>query len=185
MTNKEKRNLEIIRHKSNAKDCGGNGRAFELECVRDGSRKTKVSKQGEKDVSVKILRNGRPDYAPAECKTNGGRIETLLNGTNKAEFVIYRLETVQKHKATKNRPEWVEERVVPPVIIPVHLFVKMVVECNAYKVASHNQIEDGIQLQPSSKKMFLRLTAYAENYPDMIFDNKKVFEDWQFEGLEL
>lgn len=182
---KEKRELQIAKYLANVNDCGREGRAFELKCARDGSRKTCVSKQGVADVAVKVLRNGKAVYLPAECKTNSGRIETLLNGSNKSDFVIYRLEFNQKHKASKSRPEWVEPRIVPAVIIPTALFVAMILDCKAYKTASHNQIEDGIQIQPSNKKMYLRLTAYAENYPDMVFSPDKTYEDWQFEGLEL
>ena len=179
-----KREEAIIRVLSNANDCGAMGRAFELECARKASQKCSVSKQGQADVHVKMVINGKVRYVPAECKTNGGRVETLLDGTNKSKFVIYRLSFVQKHKACKKCGEWEEVREVPAVIIPTDLFVKMLQECNALKEIRHNGEVDGIGIQPSSKKMYERLTAYVDSY-GLKFDNEQVYEDWMFEGVEL
>jgi hypothetical protein len=170
----------------NTADSGRFGRAFELECARPASRKSTVSKQGKTDVSVKILRNGKACYIPCECKTNGGRIDDLLSGENKSSFIIYRLEFVQKHKASKSKPEWNEVRQIPATLIPTALFLQMLKECNAIKEVAHNGIVDGLAIQPSSKKMFERLTAYIENYGEsVLFNNTKAYEDWELEGLEL
>lgn len=167
-------------HENNTKDCGGRGRAFELACARAGSRKTRVAEQNEVDVYIKIMVNGKIQYLPAECKTNGGRVDELLNGSTKARFVIYRLEYTQKLKNS------VDVRNLPPVIIPVDLFVGMLQEVNAIKAINKHGELDGYGIQVSSKKMFNRLSDYIDNYGDaVIFDNEKVFEDWDFEGLEL
>ena len=69
----------------NVCDDGRNGRAFELSCARVQSRKTCVSKQGKADISVKMEIDGKIRYIPAECKTNGGRVDDLLNGKNKIQ----------------------------------------------------------------------------------------------------
>ena len=170
----------------NAADSGRFGRAFELSCARTNSAKISVSKQGQKDISVKMEVNGKIRYIPAECKTNGGRIDDLLNGKNKSPFIVYRLQFIQKHKATKTAPEWEEVRAVPAVIVPTELFLQMIVECNALKAINHNGVQDGIGIQPSSKKMYERLTAYIENYGDcVLFDNERTYADFDFEGLEL
>ena len=170
----------------NTADSGRFGRAFELSCARVYSTKTCVSKQGQKDVSVKMEINGKIRYVPAECKTNGGRVDSLLNGENKSPFIIYQLNFTQKHKATKTAPEWEEVRAVPAIIVPTDLFLQMLKECNALKAICHKGVQDGIGIQPSSKKMFERLTAYIENYGDcVLFDRERTYADFDFEGLEL
>lgn len=185
MTIKEQRTNAIARELSNAHNPGAMGRAFELSCARAGSRKTCVSKQGKVDVSVKVVVNGKAKYLPAECKTNGGRVDDLLSGSNKSAFVIYQLTFVQKHKATKKADAWEEVRSVPAVIVPTALFLQMLTECNAIKAIAHGGVQDGIAIQPSSKRMYERLTAYTENFPDMVFSPEATYEDWMFEGLEL
>lgn len=185
MTKKEIRTANITFELSNAENPGSKGRAFELMCARSASRKTAVSKQGQVDVSVKILVNAKARYMPAECKTNGGRVNDLLDGSNKSRFVIYKLDFIQKHKASKKAPAWEEIRSTPALLIPTALFTAMLIDCNAIKEIAHGGIVDGIAIQPSSKRMYERLTAYAENYPDMVFSPEAVYEDWMFEGLEL
>lgn len=180
------RNENINTILANTTDDGREGRAFELSCVRINSRKTCVSKQGKVDVSVKMEINGKIKYIPAECKTNGGRIDDLLNGKNKSTFVIYRLQFTQKHKATKTAPAREENRLVPAVIVPTDLFLQMLTECNAIKEVAHNGVVDGLAIQPSSKKMYERLTAYIDNYGDcVLFDRERTYCDYDFEGLEL
>lgn len=185
MTIKEKRTNAIAHELNNASNPGAMGRAFELSCARAGSRKVSVSKQGQVDVSVKVLVNGKAKYISAECKTNGGRVNDLLDGSNKSAFVIYRLDFVQKYKATKTAPAHEEIRHVPAVIVPTALFLQMLTECNAIKAIAHGGVQDGIAIQPSSKRMYERLIAYIKNFPDMKFDPETTYEDWMFEGLEL
>ena len=110
MTSEQKRENEIQRILSNSADPGSVGKVTEILCARENSRKTTVAKQGEVDVYVKFSINGKIRYIPAECKTTGGRIGSLLDGSNKAKYVIYSLDFIQKHKATKTRPEWEEHR---------------------------------------------------------------------------
>lgn len=180
------RNTKTAEILENTADSGRFGRAFELECARVYSRKTCVSKQGKADISIKIEIDGKIRYIPAECKTNGGRVDDLLNGKNKSAFVIYRLEFTQKHKATKTAPAREEKRLVPAIIVPTALFLQMLTECNAIKEVAHNGIVDGLAIQPSSKKMFERLTAYIDNYGDcVLFDRERTYCDYDFEGLEI
>lgn len=179
------RKAAIAEELSNTSNCGAYGRAFEIACARPASRKVAVAKQGRTDVSVRVIINGKVRYIPAECKVNGGRVETLLNGTNKSRFVIYELNVIQKHKATKKADAWDEIRSVPALLIPTELFTAMLIDCNAIKEIRHNGEVDGIGIQPSSKRMYERLLAYAENFPDMKFSPEADYEDWMFEGLEL
>lgn len=173
------RNANMARHLMNNADDGRFGRAFELTCARLNSHKTCVSKQGQVDVSVKFVDdNGKVKYVPCEAKTNGGRVDELLNGS-KAKYVIYRLEFVQKHKASKTREAWDEVRTVEPVIIPKALFLAKLKEFNAIKVINRNGEFDGYGIQVSSKKWY----EWLADYP-VKFDNENVYEEWEFEGLE-
>ena len=187
MTKTEQIRIENAkRYLENTADSGRMGRAFELSCARIRSAKTCVSKQGQADISVKMEIDGKIRYIPAECKTNGGRIDDLLMGKNKSPFIVYRLQFVQKHKATKKAAEWEENRSVPAVIVPTDLFLRMLTECNAIKAVAHNGIQDGLAIQPSSKKMYERLVAYIENYGDcVLFDRERTYADFDFEGLEI
>lgn len=173
------RNANMTRHLMNNADDGRFGRAFELTCARLNSHKTCVSKQGQVDVSVKFIDgNGKVKYIPCEAKTNGGRVDELLNGS-KAKYVIYRLEFVQKHKASKTREAWDEVRMVEPVIIPKALFLAKLKEFNAIKVINRNGEFDGYGIQVSSKKWY----EWLADYP-VKFDNENAYEEWEFEGLE-
>lgn len=179
------REVAIANELSNTANCGAYGRAFEIACARPASHKVAVATQGKTDVSVRVIINGKTRYLPAECKTNGGRVNDLLDGSNKSRFVIYKLDFVQKHKATKKAEAWEEIRSTPALLIPTKLFVAMLLDCNAIKEVRHNGEVDGIAIQPSSKRMFERLLAYAENFPDMEFSPEADYEGWMFEGLEL
>lgn len=180
------RQTTIARLLANTADDGRFGRAFEVACARPLSAKTAVSAQGRIDVSIKMEVNGAFKYIPAECKTNGGRIDDLLDGTNKSKFVIYQLATTQKHKASKKSEAWIEARVVPAVIIPTALFLDMLRDCKALKAVSHNGVQDGIAIQCSSKKLYQRLVAYVDNYGgSVVFDRDEVYSIEEFEGLEL
>lgn len=186
MTIKEQRMNAIARELGNASNPGAMGRAFELSCARAGSRKTCVSKQGQVDVSVKVAYGTKIRYMPAECKTNGGRVNDLLDGSNKSVFVIYRLDFVQKYKATKSAPAREEVRHIPPVIIPTDLFVAMLTECNAIKAIAHGGVQDGIAIQPSSKRMYERLDAYVKKYGKVaLFDNTKTYKAGDFLDMVL
>jgi hypothetical protein len=180
MTIQEKRRNAIAFHENNTNDQGGKGRAFELMCAREKSHKCRVSEQNEIDVHIKMEINGKIAYVPAECKTNGGRLDEMLNGTTKAKYVIYRLEFTQKLKNS------VDVRTVPPVVIPVDLFLETLHEINAIKAINKKGVFDGYGIQVSSKKLYLRLLDYIDSYGEaVLFDNEKTFEDWAFEGIEF
>ena len=180
MTIQEKRAKAIARHESNTNDQGGRGRAFELMCAREKSHKCKIAEQNEIDVHIKMDMDGKITYAPAECKTNGGRVDELLNGTTKAKYIIYRLEFTQKLKNS------VDVRIVPPVVIPTNLFLETLQEINAIKAINKKGVLDGYGIQVSSKRLYLRLLDYIDNYGDcVLFDNEKTFDEWAFEGIEF
>lgn len=182
----ELRNAKRQEILQNTADDGRFGRDFELSCARIRSSKTCVSKQGKTDISIKMEIDGKIRYVPAECKTNGGRIDDLLTGKNKSAFVVYRLQFTQKHKASKTAPAREENRFIPAVVVPTALFLQMLTECNAIKAVAHNGVQDGLAIQPSSKKMYERLTAYIENYGEcVLFDREKTYADWELADLEI
>ena len=180
MTKQQQRIEHINNILKNANDDGRFGRAFELECARTKSTKTKVSEQNQKDVSIKFLIDGKIRYISAECKTNGGRIDGYFNGSVMGKFTIYRLEFVQKLKTND------EYRYIPPIIIPNDLFIALLQEVKAIKAINRNGELDGYGIQVSSKKLYNRLNAYVERYGDIVlFDNEKTFDFNDFIGLTL
>ena len=181
MTIREKRAMAIAHHKNNLNDQGGQGRAFELECARDGSRKCKVAEQNEIDAHIRYINeNGKVIYRPIECKTNGGRVDEILVENPRVDFVVYRLQFTQKLK------NGTDERNLPAVIMPVSLFVDMLQNLNAIKVINKHGTFDGYGIQVSSKKLFLCLSRYIDDYGEsVLFSNSKTFEYWELEGLEL
>lgn len=181
MTSEEKREIEIERIMSNSANPGRKGGAFELKCTRKRSRKTTVAKQGETDVFVKFSINGKIHYVPAECKTTGGRIGSLLDGSNEAQYVIYELDFVQKHKANKTRPAREEHRHIDPVIIPTDIFIAKLREFNAIKAMNRNGQPDGdYAIQPSSKRWYEWLSEWPVE-----FNREWTYEECDFEGLGL
>ena len=157
--------------KNAANDDGAQGRIFELSCAAPHSRKTCVSKQGQADVFI-TCDGGH--YA-AECKTNGGRIGSLL--TDKApKFVIYKMDFVQKHKAGKTTAAYDERREIDPVLIPTPVFIAALRRFNAIKSTNGDHPEPAIQV--SSKKFFEWLLDWPIPFAP---GTKYTFED--FEGL--
>lgn len=180
MTSEEKRIANAEKLLENVLNPGRHGDVFELMCARKNSKKTTVSAQGRPDVFVAIRLNGKVRYIQAECKTNGGRIDDLLDGTNKSKFVIYRLDVVQKHKACAKRGAWDEVRYVAPVIMKTELFLEMLRRCNAIKTIAHGGVVDGLAIQCSSKALYEMLLDYP-----IPFDNETVYDMDDFEGLVL
>lgn len=180
MSKKQERIEHMNNILKNMLDSGRFGRVFELECARDKSSKTKIGEQNQKDVSIKFLVDGKIRYLPAECKTNGGRIDGYFNGSVIGKFTIYRLEFTQKLKMEN------EHRYIPPVVIRNDLFIALLQEVNAIKTINRNGEFDGYGIQVSSKKLFNRLNAYIERYGDIVlFDNDKTFNFDDFNNLVL
>lgn len=183
---KKIREEEIAKILANTADPGRFGRVKELMRARKLSRKTTVSKQGKVDNYVAIRYGEKVRYIGAESKTNGGRVENILNGTQKEKFVIYSLEFTQKYKATKSVPAREEKREVPDIIIPTALFRSLLLELKCYKDIAHGGKVDGIGIQPSSKKLYERLTAYIDNYGEsVLFNPDRVYDSWELEELTI
>ena len=179
MTNVSRKQAAVYREMKKAEyranigiDCGAKGRIFELECARENSRKYKVSKQGQ--VDNWIIYNGK--RASAEAKTNGGRIASLRKG--KVQFVIYQMDFIQKHKASKSREAWEEKRVIEPVIIPREIFLAVLDKFGATKSTNGRNPEEAIQV--SSKKFYEWLTEWPVEY-----HNDWDYTEEDFEGLGI
>lgn len=174
MTKYEKiRESEILRHAENiGRDDGARGRIFEITCASVHSRKTRVSKQGQADIYIHFERG---NYA-AECKTNGGRIGSLRK-PKAPRFVVYQLDFVQKHKASKTRDAWEEVRHVPAVLIPTEVFLAALDRFGATKSTNGKNPEEAIQV--SSKKFYEWLLDWPIPYTPGLH-----YTADDFEGLE-
>ena len=79
-----------------------------------------------------------------------------------------------------------EKREIPDIVIPTDLFRSLLLELKCYKDMAHGGKVDGIGIQPSSKKLYERLTAYINNYGEsVLFDPDRIYESWELEGLEI
>lgn len=132
----------------------------------------KVAPQNAKDTTIRFEVNGKIRYLAGEVKTNGGRVDTLLNGTNKAPYVIYAMHLC--NSTTKGKL-----REVAPVIIPTALFCAKLTEFGALKEVRHNGKVDGIAIQPSNKAWY----EWLLDYP-MVYDKTLTWHEDDFEGLD-
>ena len=181
MKAKEIREQMAANYMANTFDCGRKGRAFELAVTLEKSRKVRVSKQGQVDVYIKLRRdNGKVAYIPAEAKTNGGRIEELLNGS-KAQYIIYSMIDVPVPQGKKAKAEGkpMEYRNIKPVVIPKALFLAKLKEFNAIKAINRNGELDGYGIQVTSKLWYEWLSVYPTTW-----EQGYTYEEWEFEGIE-
>lgn len=150
-------------------DDGRKGKAFELENARKRSKKIDVAGVNENDGTAKFLINGKVKYIPVEFKTNGGRIDNILE----KKYVVYRLDLC--NSTTSNI-----RRYVDPVIIPSKIFVDFLYSINAVKVINKNGVFDGYGIQANSKKLYLALLDWIIPY-----DKDTIYTDDDFDGLTL
>lgn len=132
-------------------DSGAYGRIVELDSHSDRSPVTKVARQGRIDTRIKYRKNGKVDYLPAEVKTNGGRIGSLL-APNAPKFVIYSM----------NFSNSVATRSLSPRLLPTSLFLSILSECGAIKHT--NGKNDELAIQVTSLKLYKALAEYPIEY---------------------
>lgn len=145
--------------------CGWFGRIMELASHTNRSRQVRVARQGKQDTFVKIATtNGKYRRMPAECKTNGGRIGSLLQ-ENAPRFVVYSLNLC--NAGTGYTP-----RNLAPVVLLREDFLRVLEECNAVKDTNGNHPEPAIQA--SSKKMFLRLSEAVKFDPERVYTVEEI-----------
>lgn len=188
------RQTKIESYLANTADCGRFGRAKEVELTPTFSTKNAVSTANKADNYVRVrLDNGRVVRYPVEVKTNGGRVDTLftkeyITGTafTGAKLVSYTMEYTIKHKAGKHTDAWEEKRTIPSMLIPKQVFVDALLSDSSFlKAVNHGGIQDGIAIQVSSKRWYERLKEYANNYEDLAHEPDRIYDAYQFEGVEL
>lgn len=180
MTYEQKRQERISRLNFET-DCGAYGRLFELENAYQNSRKTNISEQNLTDNFIRFIPKAgetKKRYIPAESKTNGGRVDELLNGS-RAKYVIYKLHLEVNHKAGKRTEAWSETRDIAARVIPTSLFIRKLKEFNAIKAINRGGELDGYGIQVSSKKWF----NWLESYP-VLWDKEITYSEEMFTGLE-
>ena len=167
-----------IKYLYNFKDDGRFGRIDELMAVKATSSKTRVAKQGKNDISVRWNNGTREVNRPAEYKTNGGRIEELIDRLEggKDKLFAYKLDYTVKHKVKSGEVK-TETRQVE-ILCYFSQFYSMLLEVNAIKLTGGNHSE--LAIQPSSKKMYERLLEWP-----IPFDPYNTYCEDDFDGLEM
>ena len=162
----------------NFKDDGRFGRIDELMAVKGSSSKTRVAKQGKNDIPVRWNNGTREVNRPAEYKTNGGRIEELIDRLEegKDKLFAYKLDYTVKHTVKSGKVK--SETRQAEVICYFSQFYSMLLEVNAIKHTGGNHSE--LAIQPSSKKMYERLLEWP-----IPFDPYNTYCEDDFEGLEM
>lgn len=166
--------IEFWQNRINSND-GARGKIFELECALANSKKIDIGEVNESDVYIHV--GGKNSNVKAEVKTNGGRIESLLNGKNPSKYVIYRLDIDVKLPAGKTKPARIEHRHVEPVVIPTDIFINALKRFNAIKNTNGKQPERAIQV--TSKKLYNWLLDWPIPYNPAL-----IYQLSDFEGLE-
>ena len=162
----------------NIKDDGRFGRIDELISVKPSSRKTRVSKQGKTDITIRFNNGNKIVNKAVERKTNGGRIEDLIQAFEKGndKFIAYKLDYTVKHTLKDGTIK--EEIRKADILALFSQFYNMLEEVGAIKWTNGNNNERAIQV--SSKKMFDRLLDWV-----IPFDVNSVYSMDDFEGLEM
>jgi hypothetical protein len=150
-TTEKARKANAIRHYENSdKDPGAPGRIREILNKSIHSTATNFSRQGKADCFVWV--DGK--RYNAECKTNGGRVQSLYS--NKApKFVVYSMDIDNAGTAH-------QRRVVEPKVLKTSVFLAILEECGALK--STNGTNPEIAIQATSKKLYIAMSEYTLTY---------------------
>lgn len=153
-----------------ANDDGVIGRLFELVAMATLSQKAWVARQGRTDCYVRLAKpDGKVLYAPAEAKTNGGRIGSLYE-RNHPKFVVYGMAVCNTAVPAG--------RLLEPVVMTTEQFLELLSEVGALK--STNGAHPEVAIQASSKALYEALLAYGES-TGLWFDPERVYNPTDFE----
>lgn len=152
-------------------DCGAYGKM--LEIINGGKRKKEVSKQGKNDIYFSLEINGEVKRIQAENKINGGRIGSLLDGSNGCKFVVYSMDVC--NTGTNGVLRHLE-----PVIMPVEMFIDLLEEVGAVKPINKKGVFSDWGIQATSKELFLRLCEYP-----ITFNPSTIYTLDDFDGIEI
>lgn len=132
-------------------NCDGKlGKLFEMAL---NTNAVAVKTQGQVDKYLTMINNGKKVKRTVEIKTNGGRIDNILD----SKYVIYAMDIC--NSCTKG-----VRRTTPAIICKSTTFMEMLNKCNAIKTIAHKGVVDGLAIQVSSKKLFEMLLAYPIKY---------------------
>ena len=165
-TSYEKIRLEnAIRYLSNPQDDGRFGKAQELLSASSKSKKTDVSKQGVKDIHIKID-TGKTRYAiiGAEVKQNGGRIGSLLQMLENGQDQPFIYSIDMNNSATN----W-QHRLVKQKITMLSVFVDFC-KNSGYKIIRDIKADDDYGIQASSKVLYDHWQEFGLDY-----DSEKIY----------
>lgn len=146
------RKENALKHFKNLEnDDGAAGRIKEI-CNGKSKHSTanNFSKVGKSDCFIYV--DGK--RYNAEYKTNGGRIGSLY-GKKAPKYVVYEMDVC--NSGTNG-----QRRVIEPRVMRTQVFIQMLEECNAIKCTNGSNPEMAIQV--TSKKLYLKLTAYELRY---------------------
>lgn len=132
---------------------GANGIRFEFECHSSRDKRDKIGKNKNDDISVYIdLGNGYCRKERAECKTNGGRIDHIIEAVEKGKefMVIYEL-------ALMNSTTGGKYVYIPAVYCPASKFIEILTDCKAIKTVNKKGEFDGYAIQPSKRNFWKAL----------------------------
>lgn len=132
---------------------GANGCAFELSCHSSRAKSTKIGKGKNNDITVYIdIGGGYCRAERAECKTNGGRIDSILAAVERGNdfIVIYELSVM--NSTTGNNLIH-----IPARYCLASKFIEILKECNAIKAIRKNGEIDGYGIQPSNRQLWKEL----------------------------
>jgi len=154
-------------------DSGIYGKVYELSLHRSNSTITKVhSNRFSYDFYIKTD-NGK--LIKTESKTNGGRIGTMLNMSDKeqkSKYIVYNLaHVVPQGKPKKDGSCKPEELRYITICTTIYNFINILEECNAIKVIKHSEADAEPAIQKDSKKLYKALKAHGEIH----FDRNAVY----------
>lgn len=168
--NEKKANIMFYFNRAEV-DSGAYGKI--LEIINGGKRKKSVAKQGKNDIYFSLKVNGKVKRIRAENKTNGGRIGSLLDGSNGCKFVVYSMDICNTGTNGVLRH-------LDPVIMPVDMFIDLLEQVGAIKAINKNGVFSDWGIQSSSKELFLRLLDYP-----IVFNPSTIYTLDDFDGIEI
>ena len=172
-TSYEKVRLENARgYIENPTDDGRFGKAQELLSASSKSKKTDVSKQGIKDIYIKVDTGGKR-YAVigTEVKTNGGRIGSLLemleNGQDQP--FIYSLDL--NNSATNWQHRYVKQK-----ITMLSVFVEFC-KNSGFKIIREIKADNDYGIQASSKVLYDHWQDFGLDYdPEKVYTYDELYQ---------
>ena len=152
-------------------DCGAYGKIAEI--INGGKRKKAVSKQGKNDIYFSLEIEGKVKRVKAENKINGGRIGSLLDGSNNCKFIVYSMDVCNTGTSGVLRH-------LDPIIMPVEMFIDLLEDVGAIKAVNEKGKFADWGIQATNKELFLRLCDYP-----IIFNPSTVYTLDDFDGIEV